>query len=352
MAFMRQTQQNRLAYVLFNIVAVKLLVFGDRWRLKMRRTLSLIVVGVCTASLTCAASFANAQGYPDKGISIIVPFSPGGQTDIAGRLLAETLGDVLKQTVTVVNRAGAGGAIGTAAMASAKPDGYELGITASTPLLQKPHMSKTPYSINSFDYVCRVFSNPMVFAVKKDAPINSPKDLAEFAKTHTLRYGSSGNGSIQHLAMIEFSEKANVKSVHVTNSSDADNLRNILAGVITGTLTSASVIKRNADTIKPIGVMNETRLKVFPNVPTFKEQGYPVYASLFGVLVGPKGLPKPVLTKLRSACAEAQKLPKFTERMGKLGMEPAYENGPKFEAGLREQDKTAGRLLKQLGLAK
>jgi tripartite-type tricarboxylate transporter receptor subunit TctC len=317
---------------------------------EMRRSLSLVIAGVCAASLT--TSSVNAQNFPDKGISVIVPFAAGGQTDIAGRVLAEALGDVLKQTVTVVNRAGAGGAIGTAAMASATPDGYNLGITASTPLLQKPHMSKTPYSIESFDYVCRVFSNPMVFAVKKDSPINSPKDLAKFATTNTMRYGSSGNGSIQHLAMIEFSELAKVKSTHVTNSSDADNLRNILADVITGTLTAASVVKQNSDTIKPIGVMNETRLAAFPNVPTFKEQGYPVYASLWGVLVGPKGLPAPVLGKLRSACAEAQKLPKFTERLTKLGMEPAYEDGPKFEAQLRQEDKTAARLLKDLGLAK
>ena len=316
----------------------------------MRRSLTLLIAGVCAAALT--TTYTNAQNFPDKGISVIVPFAPGGQTDIAGRVLAEALGDVLKQTVTVVNRAGAGGAIGTAAMASAAPDGYNLGITASTPLLQKPHMSKTPYSIDSFDYVCRVFSNPMVFAVKKDSPINSPKDLAKFAATNTMRYGSSGNGSIQHLAMIEFSELAKVKSTHVTNSSDADNLRNILAGVITGTLTAASVIKRNSDTIKPIGVMNETPLAAFPNVPTFKEEGYPVYASLWGVLVGPKGLPAPALAKLRSACAEAQKLPKFTERLTKLGMEPAYEDGPKFEADLRQQDKTAARLLKDLGLAK
>ncbi len=318
----------------------------------MRRSVSFLIAGVCATALIGMTSSAEAQNYPDKGISVIVPFAAGGQTDIASRLLAEALGGTLKQTVTAVNKAGAGGAIGTAAMASATPDGYTLGVTASTPLLQKPHMSKTPYSIDSFDYVCRVFYNPMVFAVKKDSPINNPKDLAKYAETNAMRYGSSGNGSIQHLAMIEFSEDAKVKSTHVTNSSDADNLRNILAGVITGTLTAASVVKQNADTIKPIGVMSETRLSAFPDVPTFKEQGYPVYAALWGVLVGPKGMPAPVLTKLRSACAEGQGTADFKAKMLKLGMEPSYQNGPEFEAGLRTEDKTAARLLKDLGLAK
>jgi tripartite-type tricarboxylate transporter receptor subunit TctC len=318
----------------------------------MRRSISFLIAGVCASALVGIPSFASAETFPDKGISIIVPFAPGGQTDIASRTLADALGGVLKQTVTVVNKAGAGGAIGTAAMAAAQPDGYSLGVTASTPLLQKPHMTKTPYSIDSFDYVCRVFYNPMVFAVKKDSPINNPKELAKYAVSNPLRYGSSGNGSIQHLAMIEFSEDAKVKSTHVTNSSDADNLRNILAGVITGTLTAASVIKRNADTIKPIGVMSDTRLAAFPNVPTFKEQGYPVAAALWGVLVGPKGMPKPVLAKLRSACAEAQKMPDFKAKMIKLGMEPSYQNGPEFEAQLRSEDKTSVRLLKNLGLIK
>jgi tripartite-type tricarboxylate transporter receptor subunit TctC len=316
----------------------------------MRRSHSLLIAGVCTASL--AASVASAQSFPEKGISVIVPFAAGGQTDIASRTIAEALGDVLDQTVTVVNRAGAGGAIGTAALASATPDGYTLGVATSTPLLQKPHMSKTPYSIDSFDYVCRVYHNPMVFAVKKDSTIDNPKELAKFAATETMRYGSSGVGSIQHLAMVEFSKEADIKTTHVVNSSDADNLRNILAGVITGTLTAGSVVKRNLDTIKPIGVMDDTRLETFPDVPTFKEQGYPVDAAVWGVLVGPKGIPAPVLEKLRSACGAAQKLPKFTERLTKLGMEPSYENGPEFEARLRKEDKTAARLLKELGLTK
>ncbi|HEU5017570.1 MAG TPA: tripartite tricarboxylate transporter substrate binding protein, partial [Pseudolabrys sp.] len=239
-----------------------------------------------------------------------------------------------------------------AAMAAADPDGYTIGVTSSTPLLLKPHMSKTPYSIESFDYICRLFYNPMMFEVKKDSPLNSPKDLAKYAKTNTLRYGSSGVGSVQHLAMVQFSELADVKSTHVANSSDADNLRNILAGVITGTLTAPSVIQANADTVKAIGVMSDERLASFPNVPTFKEQGYPVDAALFGVLVGPKGLPAPVLAKLRSSCAEAQKSDDFKKKMAKLGIAPAYQDGKTFEAWLQKQNKEAAKSLQKLGLGK
>jgi tripartite-type tricarboxylate transporter receptor subunit TctC len=317
----------------------------------MRKSPSLIAATVA-ASMAALAPNAQAQGYPDKSVSVIVPFAPGGQTDIASRTLADALTKALGKNVAVVNRAGAGGAIGTAEMAAAKPDGYTLGVTASTPLMLKPFVAKVPYTVDSFDYVCRVFENPLFFAVKKSAPIDSPKGLTEYAKKSTMRYGSSGNGSAQHLAMLQFSDKAGVKSVHVANSSDADNLRNILADVITGTLTSSSVIKKNSDTIKPIGVMSGERSAIFPNVPTFAEAGYPVNYSLWGVLVGPKGMPADVLTKLRSACADAQKSDAFQARMRKLGMEPAYMDGSKFEPLAKAESKTSKELLTKAGLIK
>jgi tripartite-type tricarboxylate transporter receptor subunit TctC len=313
---------------------------------------SYLAAGAIAVSMVGFGPTAQAQNYPEKGVSVIVPFAPGGQTDIASRTLAEALSKVLGQNVTVVNRAGAGGAIGTAEMAAAKTDGYTLGVTASTPLMLKPFVANVPYTVDSFDYVCRVFENPLFFAVKKDAKIATPGSLAEYAKKQNLRYGSSGNGSAQHLAMLQFGDKAGVKSVHVANSSDTDNLRNILADVITGTLTSSSVIKKNSDTIKPIGVMSRERSPVFPDVPTFAESGFPVYHSLWGVLVGPNGMPKDVLAKLRGACAEAQKTEAFESRMQSLGMVPAYLDGSKFEPLAKEESKISKELLTKAGLIK
>ena len=317
----------------------------------MYRSISLLAAGVCAVSMIYAGS-AQAQKYPERGISVIIPFAPGGQTDIASRVLAEALSGVLGQTVTAVNRAGAGGAVGAAEMAAAKADGYTLGVNTSTPLVQTPHMTKVPYSVDSYDYICRVFFNPLIFAVKKDSEISRPSDLAKYAGRSTVRYGSSGNGSVQHLAMIQFSEQAKVKTTHVPNSSDADNLRNILADVITGTLTSSSVIKANNDSIKPIGVMSRERFAGLPDVPTFAEDGFPVTFGLWGVLVGPKGLPAPILSTLRSACDKAQQTEPFTKRMRDLGMEPAYLDGAKFGVDIKEESTVAGRLLREAGLVK
>ncbi|MBJ3776634.1 Bug family tripartite tricarboxylate transporter substrate binding protein [Acuticoccus mangrovi] len=316
----------------------------------MNRSMPCLALGALAAVLVGFGGDAEAQSYPDKPISVIVPFSPGGQTDIASRTLADALSEALGETVSVVNRAGAGGAIGTAEMAAADTDGYTLGVTASTPLMLKPFVSDVPYTVDSFDYVCRVFENPMFFAVKVDSDIASPKALADYAGSERLRYGSSGNGSVQHLAMLQFSDLAGVEGVHVANSSDADNLRNILADVITGTLTSSSVIKKNEDTLKPIGVMSRERSPIFPDVPTFAEEGFPVYYSLWGVLVGPKGMPEDVLATLRKGCADAQSSEAFQSRMNELGMVPAYMDGAEFEPLAKEESATSKALLEKAGL--
>lgn len=316
----------------------------------MRRTL----VAAVTASITCVAiSVAAAQDYPARPISVIVPYGAGGQTDLAGRLIAEALAAELGQTVTVVNKPGAGGVTGTAELAAAAPNGYTLGLATSTPILQKPHISKTPYTYESFDYICRVNHNPLLFAVKKDSDINTVEDLIKLGKSgKRITYGSSGEASVQHIAMTILSERSGVKMVHVPNTADTDNLRNILAGVLTGTLVPASVVAANADTVKPIGLMDTQRLSNFPNVATFAEAGYDITAAVWGILVGPKGLDKPILAKLRKACADGQATDKFKKEIVKLGMQPAYLDGDASLELVAKETKDSIVALKQMGFAK
>lgn len=316
----------------------------------MQRSLTRIAAGAVVASLVGYGTSALAQDYPNKSVSVIVPFGAGGQTDIASRTLAEALAEQLGQNVAVVNRGGAGGSVGTAEMAAASPDGYTLGVTASTPLMLRPFVSDVPYTVDDFTYICRVFENPLFFTVEAGSEIDNPQDLAEYAKSNTMRYGSSGVGSAQHLTMLQFAGEAGVEAVHVPNNSDAENLRNILADVITGTLTSSSVVKQNADTIKPIGVAGRERSGVFPDVPTFAEQGYDVYRSLWGVLVGPEDLPDDITGKLRTACKDAQATDAFQAKMRELGMEPAWMDGTDFEPIAKEESASSKELLTEAGV--
>lgn len=319
----------------------------------MRKLAHKALVAAATILVGGATSgHANAQEYPARAISVIVPYSAGGQTDLAGRLIAQALAEQLGQTTTVVNKPGAGGVTGTAELAAAKPDGYTLGLVTSTPILQKPYISETPYSFESFDYICRVNHNPLLFAVKKDSDINTVEDLINKAKSgQRITYGSSGEASVQHVAMTILANQAGVEMVHVPNTSDTENLRNILAGVLTGTLVPASVVTANADTIKPIGLMDTERLSILPDVGTFSEAGYNVTAAVWGILAGPKGLDEKVLTKLRKACADGQATDAFKAEIVKLGMQPAYLDGDQSFSLVTNETKASAEALKQLGFA-
>jgi len=295
-----------------------------------------------------SSDVASAQSFPEQPISVVVPFGPGGQTDIVGRLLATAMTKELGQQVTVVNKAGGGGVIGTAEIAAAKADGYKLVLTTSTPLVQRPNLVETPYQVESFDYICRVYNNPLLFAVKKGSEINSVEALVNAAKSGTkVIYGSSGDGSVQHVAMLQLAEQAGLEMGHVP-SEDVVNLRNILSGVLTGTLLPASVMVANADTIEPIGVMNEERLQSFPDVPTFAEAGYDINAAVWGVLAAPKGLEEGVLTTLRESCEAAQNSEEFKADVVKMGMEPVFLSGADTEAFVIKENDILKSVLKDI----
>lgn len=315
---------------------------------KMRRVLFATVAVLMSGA---AISAASAEEFPARGISLIVPYTAGGQTDQAGRLIANAMAAELDQNVTVVNKPGAGGVTGTADIASASPDGYTIGLLTSTPILQKPYISETPYTFENFDYICRVNQNPLFFAVEKSSDIDSVEDLIEFAKGARLTYGSSSEASVQHIAMVTLAEQADVDMVHVPNTSDSDNIRNILAGVLTGTLLPSSVIEANADTIKPIGLMDSERLPGFPEVGTFAEAGYDVTAAVWGVLGAPKGLEEDVLSTLREACATAQETEDFKANITKLGMEPAYLDGDASKELVSSEVAASVDALTKLGFA-
>lgn len=315
---------------------------------KMRHTLFAALAVLMGGT---AIGTASAADYPARSISLIVPYTAGGQTDQAGRLIANAMAKELDQNVTVVNKPGAGGVTGTADIASAKPDGYIIGLLTSTPILQKPYISETPYTYENFDYICRVNHNPLLFAVEKGSDINNVEDLIEFAKAGRLTYGSSSEASVQHIAMMTLADEADVDLVHVPNTSDTNNIRNILAGVLTGTLLPASVIEANADTIKPIGIMDTERLSEFPDVETFAEAGYDVTAAVWGVLAGPEGLEEDALNTLREACASAQETDEFKSEIVRLGMEPAYLGGEESKELVGREAGASLEALTKLGFA-
>lgn len=287
------------------------------------------------------ASPVNAQPYPSKPITLVVPFTSGGTTDIVGRIVADGLSKRLGQPVIIDNRGGAGGNIGAALVANAKPDGYTLlmgynGTNAVNPSLYK-HLAWDP--VKSFDPIGMVARVNNVVVVNPSLPVKTLPELAAYAKAHPnqLNYGSAGPGSIFHLAGEMFASQANVKMSHVPYKGAAPALSDLMAGQVQlmfSTIPTALPFIK-AGKLRAIAVTGSERSPVFPQLPTAKEAGYPgmVVDSWFGVFV-PKGAPAEVRAQLEKAVKDVVNDPAVAERLRAQGAEPKSSTSGELGATL------------------
>ncbi|MCL4748106.1 MAG: tripartite tricarboxylate transporter substrate binding protein [Burkholderiaceae bacterium] len=299
--------------------------------------------------ITSVAGVVAAAEFPTKAMSIVVPFGAGGSTDLMTRALAIEMGKSLGQEVVVVNKAGAGGTIGTAEVAAAKNDGYTIGMLPVGPLTTQPNLRRLPYGADSFEYVCLVYSNPQALLVRKDAPFRNVLDLVAYAKKNPgMKYGSSGAGSVPHMAVVAFAQATGIDVVHVPHKGDSDNLTSVLGGHITTFVTHTAFVASNADSVRALGLMAPKRLKEVPDLPTFAEQGAPALNfQVWGGLAVPKGTAAPVVARLEKACQAAVASDAFRGQLAKLNTPEAYMGSKEFGAFvLAEFDRNRDLLLK------
>jgi tripartite-type tricarboxylate transporter receptor subunit TctC len=309
---------------------------------------SLLAFG---AGLLAFAGSATAQ-YPDRPITLLVPFGAGGTTDVIARSLGAALEPALGQKVVVINKDGAAGVIGTTELARSKADGYTIGMIPVGPLTTQPHLRELSYGVDSFDYICQAYSNPQVLIVPTDSPYKSLKDLVADAKAKPgqIRYGSSGPGSIPHLAMLDFARKAKIDLTHVPGKGEADAFRSMLGGTVIGFPVHTGFISANADRVRPLALMASQRRSEFADLPTFKEAGFDVSFDVWGGLVAPKGLPADARSKLEKACTAAQASDSYREQQTKLKMPPVSTAGKAFAEFVRAEFDRNGQIIKDSGL--
>jgi tripartite-type tricarboxylate transporter receptor subunit TctC len=283
------------------------------------------------AASLCATAVlpAQAQDYPNKPITLVVPFTPGGTTDIIGRIVADGLGKRLGQPVIIDNRGGAGGNIGAAAVAQAKSDGYTLlmgynGTNAINPSLYKK-LSWDP--LKSFDPISMVARVNNVVIVNPSLPIKTLPDLVTYAKAHPgeLNYGSAGPGSIFHLAGEMFEQLTSTRMTHVPYKGAAPALTDLMGGqvqVMFATIPAALPFIK-AGKLRAIAVTGAQRSPLFQELPTAGEAGYPamVVDSWFAVFA-PKGLPSDVHARLNKAIREVIADPSIVKKMEEQGAQP------------------------------
>lgn len=308
-------------------------------------------------SVVCAlfASSATAQDYPSKGISIIVPLSAGGGTDLLARVIAAKLREKFNQPVTVENRPGAAGNIGADAVYKAPPDGYTLLFTQPAPLVvNKALYAKLAFDPERFVPIALVSRQDIMLAANPAVPAASLQDFITYAKANPgkLNYGSSGAGSAPHLAAELFSAMAGVKMVHVPYKGSAESQTATLGGQVDLTFFAFSSALRHvkAGKLRAIGVGGSKRNPQLPDAPSISEAIPGYSATSWTALVATPGTPAPVAQKLAQAVAEIVRLPDVQSRLIDAGDEPMDVPHAQMGAFLREESQRWGSLIRQVGI--
>lgn len=314
------------------------------------------LAALLTSSLLAVVSpFASAAEFPSRPLNLVVPFGPGGTTDVLARGLGAEMAKVLGQSVVIVNKVGASGSIGATEVANAAKDGHTLGMLPVGPLTTQPNLRRLTYGPESFDYVCLVYSNPQLLLIRADSPWKTYGDLIAHARQNPgkLNYGSSGIGSVPHLAVVALANAAKINVFHVPHKGEADALVSILGGHITMFVSHPTFMSSHPDKLRGLFVMAPNRLPDHPNLPTLTEQGGPALSfEVWGGLVTPKGTPAPALAALEGACRTGTSSEAFRKQMETLQTPIKYLDGKSFAGFVAGEFERNGRLLRESGMAK
>jgi tripartite-type tricarboxylate transporter receptor subunit TctC len=295
---------------------------------------------LCAVALITSLSIplgSVAQEYPTRGVRLIVPFPPGGATDVAARVVADHLSKLWPHSVAVENRSGASGIIGTDAVARAAPDGYTILMgTLATNVMAHLLRDKVPYTPESFAPVIVLTSSPNILLANASIPVKTLPELVEFARRNPgkVKYGSSGIGLSGHLGVALFGSAAGVELIHVPYRGSAPSVQAFAAGEVEltlGLIPQALSAVRNTAGVRAIAIAAARRSPQFPDTPTFAELGYPdvqVYA-INGLMV-PAGTPRPIIDRIYRDSLKALEVAEIRDRFDKMGMEVSGASPEEF----------------------
>ncbi len=307
---------------------------------------------VLAVVLTCVAAIpVYAADFPEKEVQIIIPWAPGGATDLVFRAVAAATAKHLGQAVVVVNRAGGGGAVGYTEGAQAKPDGYTL-TAAVTPLTILPHQVKTAFTYKNFDPIINVVSDPSMFLVRAEAPWKTMKEFLEQARKNPdmISVGNSGAGGGVHLVALAFEKAAGVKFNHIPFSGGGPSVTALLGGHINAVSVSPpeGISQIQAGKLRIVALFAEKRLDMFPAVPTVKEQGVNFEMGMWRGLAAPKGTPPAVIQKLHDAFKKGMEDAGFMKNAKDMAVNLEYLSPGDFGKKMAEDHEFYGKLVKEV----
>ena len=305
-----------------------------------------------TAALFFATATAGAwsqDNYPTKPIQMVVPFPPGGVADITGRPTAQVMSKILKKPIVIVNKPGAGGAIGMATVAKGQPDGYTLLMALSSvsiiPVAERLQGRTPSYSLKELAPIALISADPTVLCVRADGPYKTAKDFVAAAKANPgkINYSSSGVYGTLHVAMEIFANAAGIRLYHIPYQGGGPAVTALLGGQVEALASgpSAAFGQIKAGRMRALAVWGDKRLDSMPNVPSMKELGYNAEFYIWSGLFVPAGTPAAITTKLRNTVKQVVSDPEFKDAMAKIETPIAYLDAPEFAKFV---DKDAKRL--------
>lgn len=297
------------------------------------RHIAVAMIGALTA-----AGVQAQDAFPGRALTMIVPFPPGGVADTTGRPTAAALEKILKQPVAVTNRPGAGGAVGNAAAANAKPDGYTLLMALSSisviPEADKLFNRKPAYTLDQLDPIALISADPMILVVHPSLPVKTIKDVIALARKQPgeLSFSSSGVYGALHMPMEMFMHAAKLQMRHVPTTGGGPAITQLLGGHVTMTAGGPAAISSHvkAGKLRTIVSWGAERHPNYPDVPTFKESGYKIEYYIWAGLFVPHGTPAAVTKVLRDAVRKGVEDADFKSQMAKLNSPIQYLDAPEF----------------------
>ena len=308
----------------------------------------------CFAAAFVAVSIAlpaGAQNYPSRAVNMIIPFPPGGNTDLMGRALQEELRKALGQPVIVLNKGGAAGTLGIIDLVRAQPDGYTTALTPNNPLTAQPHMRKLPYEMDSFRYICLSYYSPYVLIAGPQAPFKTFQEFLAFAqaKPENLVYGHPGPGSQPHLGMLAVLKAIGVTALGVPFQGAGPMSHALLSGTVMAITETPAVAQ--ASNLPILAALTSERIASLPDVPTMKELGFPAEGFTAGGLIVHKDAPDAAVATLEQACQKATATSEYKTIAERLKAEPRYLPGQAFRKLFEEDSARAAEAIKQAGLS-
>lgn len=308
-----------------------------------RRELLKITLGAAVLPGALRQAFAQ-QGYPSRNITFIVPFTPGGSTDILARLLGQRFQDVMKATVVIENRPGAGGSTGSSAIARAEPDGYTIGMghigTLGVNPSLYPNLQYDP--LKSFAHISMLAKVHNILVLHPSVPVKDVKEFIAYAKANPgkLNYGSGGPGSAAHIATEAFGLETGTQFTHVPYKGTAPAVADLVSGQIQMMMTGAPAVLPHVagGKLRALGTASLTRLPSAKDIPTIAEAGVPGFEATqwYGV-IAPNGTPQPIIARLNQEIRDALKEPRILEALEKDGAEPWPMSPDEFRAHIARE---------------